>query len=292
MCLRMLIVVCCTLVGGVSVFAQPVSTVFSCSFETTDTPGTGYTNGAQIHTAGGSPYYWNWSGSDIGRVTNEAAAVRSGAQGLRAIRSTTTGSQFLWTRANNAFAAINVTTNVIYISLHVKSSGWASSANSFLEIWALGADANASDGGANKEMRTGYVSLRGNGTFIGYNSSNSSAVTLASGVAVDSWNNIGIELFVTNKKYNVYLNGSKVATNFAFFGGGNITQIYSLQFKEYNNNTSAGGVYIDDVSVQLWGPLGVPTLAQWAMICLVVIIVFLGVKHILANRSPSSPVPT
>jgi len=170
----------------------------------------------------------------------------------------------------------------------VKSSGWANSVNSFLEFWALGADANASDSGANKEMRTGYVALRGNGSFIGYNSSNATAVSLASGVSVGSWNRIGLELFMTSRTYNVYLNGGKVATNFAFYGGANMTQIYSLQFKEYNNGASSGGVYVDDVSVQLWGAHGIPTLSQWALIALVGMILFLGVRRL---ASPTSTVP-
>lgn len=236
----MLVLAC----AAVSAPAQQTTVVFTAGFETTDTPS--YQEGEQLHHAGGTPYRWNWSGADIGVITAQAEAVFSGGQGLSAVRSTTADSQRWWTRGTNAFAPL--TSDVARVSFAVKATNWAVAADSLLEFWVLTEDADAADSGTNKAMRSAYLVLQGDGRLRAY-TNNSVAITVASGVAVTDWNELRVELALTSRTYHVFLNGAQVATNFSFYGVSARGAAHSLQFKEYNNGSSSGGVYLDAVDV-------------------------------------------
>ena len=228
-----------------SAWAQQTTGVFAAGFETTDTPS--YLEGEQLHHAGGVPYRWNWSGADIGVITAMADAVFSGGQGLSAVRTTTADSQRWWTRGPNAFAAL--TGDVARVSFAVKATNWASAADSLLEFWVLTENADASDSGTNKAMRASYLVLQGDGRLRAY-TNNSVAITLATGVDVAGWNEVRVDLALTSRTYHVFLNGEQVATNFSFYGTSARGEAHSLQFKEYNNGSSSGGVYLDAVYVR------------------------------------------
>ena len=236
----MLVLAC----AAVSAPSQQTTVVFTAGFETTDTPS--YQEGEQLHHAGGTPYRWNWSGADIGVITTRADAVYSGGQGMSAVRSTTADSQRWWTRGPDAFAPL--TADVARVSFAVKATNWAVAADSLLEFWVLTENADAADSGTNKAMRSAYLVLQGDGRLRAYTNS-SVAITLVNGVDVTAWNTLQVDLDLTGGTYHVFLNGAQVATNFTFFGASARGEAHSLQFKEYNNGSSAGGVYLDAVEV-------------------------------------------
>jgi len=224
---------------------SPAVAFFEAGFETTDTPS--YVAGQQLHVAGGQPYRWNWAGSDIGLISSAPAAVYEGDQGMAALRSTTIGSQYWWTRGTNAFERQE--SGPVDFGFAVKASGWGSTGSSLLEVWAQGADTTAGDSAANKENRSSWLVLSGNGLLQAY-TNNSVALTLASGISVSDWNTVKVSLNLDQNTYHVYLNDAQVATNFSFYGSGaEVSQLSSLQFKEYNAGQSTGGVYIDSVYV-------------------------------------------
>jgi len=210
-------------------------------FEVADTPS--YVVGEQLHHAGGEPYRWNWSGDDIGVISSAGAAVRSGAQGLDATRSTTVNSQSWWTRPG-AFGA--VTGGVLALSAAVRATGWANSPDSFLEMAASGVAVD--DVGANS-TRSAWLTLKGNGNLYAWNGSGTET-QVASGLDVTQWQVLRLEVDLDHATYDVFLNGTEVGSDLAFYGGG-VQEVRSLQFKEYNNGQSSGGVYLDDVSVSL-----------------------------------------
>lgn len=220
--------------------------VFRAGFEESDTPS--YTAAQQLHVAGGEPFRWNWGGDDIGVISDEPVSVFGGSQGMAATRSSTPNSQYWWTRGTNAFAAI--TSGVVSVRFAVKTEGWSNSGNSFLECWVQMAALDASDDGANKDGRSAYVALRGDGRFQAY-TNNSGAITLVNGLDVAEWHEVRVEIDLSASVYNVFLNDAHVATNFTFFGASALTAVRSIQFKEYNNGSTTGGVYIDDVLVSV-----------------------------------------
>ena len=226
---------------------NPVLTngVFSCGFETTDPPA--YQNGQQLHRAGSTPYRWNVHGSDIAVVTNDPVAVHAGGQGLSAARSSTTGSRLWWTLGTNAFAP--VTSGIVKVSFSVKASNWATSANTLLDCWIQtdAMDAPAAD--SQKSGRSAWITLLGNGRLQAY-TNNSTAQNVRTNVDVMAWNTLRLDLAVTSRTYNVFLNGEQVATNFTFYGNNTSTSVNSVQFKEYNNGLSNGAVYLDSVVVE------------------------------------------
>ena len=226
---------------------NPVLTnaIFTCGFETTDPPS--YQNGQQLHQAGSDPKRWNVSGGDIATISTNPAAVFSGAQGLSAVRTTSDGSRFNWTRGTNAFHA--VTDAVVSVSFAAKSAGWTNSNNSFLEFWVQTADLTGSDSAANKAGRGAWVTLTGLGRLQAY-TNNSVAQNLRTNVAVDVWNIIRLDLSVTAKTYNVFLNGEQVATNFSFYGTNALAAVSSVQFKDYNSALATGAIYMDAVTVR------------------------------------------
>lgn len=217
--------------------------IFSAGFETTDTPP--YVVGEQIHLAGGEPYRWGWAGDDIGEVVNDPVAVFSGSQGLAVVRSAD-NSQFWWTRGTNAFAP--VTSGVVSVSFALKTEGWSSNGDSFLEFWVQTAALDANDDGANKAGRSAYVSLHGDGLLKAY-TNNSFAITLANELDVSGWLEVRVEIDLSAGLYNVFLNAAQVATNFTFFGSSAANVIRSIQFKEYNNGLLSGSIYLDEVKI-------------------------------------------
>lgn len=214
--------------------------LFTAGFETTDTPS--YTAGQQLHNTGGGTY-WNWSGADIGLVSADPAAVYTGSQGLDATRSTTANSQLWWTRPT-AFSEI--TDGEVSISLAVRTTGWTSSQDSFLEIAA--SDVLVDDIGANG-TRSGWLTLKGNGSLYAWNGSGSE-LQLASSLDLTTWQLLRMDINLVAGTYNVFLNNSQVGTELNFFGGA-VDSIGSLQFKEYNNGQSSGGVYLDQIAISV-----------------------------------------
>lgn len=225
-----------------SVLAQQTTVVFSAGFETTDTPS--YVNGAQIHTAGGAPFRWKWSGNDIGRVTNDPTAVYSGAQGLECLRSTTPNSQYLWTSGTNAFAAI--TNGDVRIEFAAKSTGWTNTG--LLDFWVQTDATEPSGSDSDKSSRAAWVTLRGSGQFQAY-TNNSGAFNVVTNLTSDTWYLVRLDMSVTGKTYNAFLNGNQVTTNYSFYGSSAAGRINSIQFKEYNGGLNTGGVFLDDVKV-------------------------------------------
>ena len=216
---------------------------FDAGFETTDTPS--YTAGEQLHHAGGVPYRWGWAGSDIGLITTDPNATYEGAQGLNATRSTTINSQYWWTSGTNAFARQE--SGIIELGLAVKTVGWTSTGSSLLEIWAQGADVTASDSAANRENRSAWLTLTGNGNLVAY-TNNSAAITVATGITVSDWNTFRVQLDLDQNTYDVFLNNTQVANDFTFYGSGaDVSSLSSLQFKEYNAGQTTGGVFMDSV---------------------------------------------
>lgn len=213
---------------------------FLAGFEESDTPS--YVAGQQLHVAGGEPYRWNWSGSDIGVISDQPVAVLSGVQGLDATRSTTANSQLWWTRPGNAFTNLN--SGVVEIQLAVKTTGWADSQDSFLEIAA--SDILVDNFGGNNS-RSAWVTLKGNQRLYAWNGSVNEQ-ELASGLSITGWNTIRVLINLDAGTYDVYLNDALVADDFVFYGN-TVDNVGSLQFKEYNSGGSSGGVYLDDVAV-------------------------------------------
>ena len=230
---------------------DPVLTnaIFACGFETSDPPA--YQSGQQLHQAGADPKRWNVSGGDIGVISTNAEAVFSGSQGLSAVRTTSNGSRLYWTRGTNAFAG--VTDAVVSVSFAFKSSGWTNSNNSLLECWIQTEDVTGSDSAANKATRGAWITLTGLGRVQAY-TNNSTAQNLRTNVAMDVWNVLRVDLSVTARTYNVFLNGEQVATNFTFYGTNAQRAVRSIQFKDYNNALSSGAIYLDAVTVQQFIP--------------------------------------
>jgi hypothetical protein len=226
---------------------NPVLTnsIFVCGFETTDLPS--YQNGQQLHQAGSDPKRWNVSGGDIATISTNPTAVFTGAQGLSAVRTTSNGSRYYWTRGTNAFHP--VTNGVVSVSFAIKSAGWTNSNNSFLEFWLQTADITGSDNVANKAGRGAWVTLTGLGRLQAYNV-NSVAINLLTNVVVDTWNVVRLDLAVTAKTYNVFFNGQQVATNLTFFGTNALAAVQSIQFKDYNAALTTGAIYMDALTVQ------------------------------------------
>mgnify|MGYP003587680665 CR=1 FL=1 len=210
-------------------------------FETTDTPS--YQVSEQLHHAGGEPYTWNWSGDNIGVISSDAAAVHTGAQGLDATRSTTANSQLWWTRPG-AFTAAQ--SGRLSWSLAVRATGWANSPDSLLEIAA--SDSLVDDFGGNGS-RSAWLTLRGTGNLYGWNGSGAES-ELASGLDLTQWLVIRMEIDLDQSTYDVFLNNSQVGSDLNFYGSG-VSSVASLQFKEYNNGQSSGGVYLDDVNLSV-----------------------------------------
>jgi hypothetical protein len=215
--------------------------LFVAGFESTDTPA--YTVGEQLHHAGGEPYRWNWSGDNIGVISSSGDAVLSGSQGLDATRSSTANSQVWWTRPG-VFSPVSA--GVLSLRAAVRASGWANSPDSFLELVA--SDIAVDDVGANS-TRSAWLTLKGNGNLYAWNGSGSES-QVASGLDVTQWQELRVDVDLDGDTYDVFLNGTQVGTDFAFYGSG-VSEVRSLQFKEYNNGQSSGGVYLDDVSVAI-----------------------------------------
>ena len=212
--------------------------LLTAGFETTDTPS--YTVGQQLHNTGGGAY-WNWSGADIGVISSVPSAVYAGSQGLDATRSTTANSQFWWTRPT-AFS--EVTSGTVSIRLSIHTTGWSVGQDSFLEIAA--SDTTVDDLGANG-TRSGWMTLKGNGALYAWDGSGSEQ-QLVSGLDLSEWQNLRMDIDLGAGTYNVFHNNSQVGTDLAFFAA-SVDSIGSLQFKEYNNGQSSGGVYLDEVNL-------------------------------------------
>lgn len=213
--------------------------LFTAGFETTDTPS--YEVGQQLHNTGGG-LYWNWGGEDIAVVSSDSAAVYAGSQGLDATRSTTANSRLWWTRPT-AFSEI--TGGLISISLAIRTTGWTSSQDSFLEIAA--SDITVDDFGVNS-TRSGWLTLKGNGALYAWNGSGSEP-QLVSGLNLSDWQLLRMDINLDAGSYNVFLNDTQVGTDLAYYGS--VDSIGSLQFKEYNNGQSSGGVYLDNISISV-----------------------------------------
>ena len=214
--------------------------LLTAGFETTNTPS--YSLGQQLHNTGGGAY-WNWSGADIGVISSDPAAVYAGSQGLDATRSTTANSQLWWTRPT-AFSEI--TGGTVSIRLSVRTTGWSVSQDSFLEIAA--SDTTIDDFGANG-TRSGWMTLKGNGALYAWDGSGTEQ-QLVSGLDLSEWQNLRMDIDLAAGTYQVFHNNSQVGTDLAFFGA-SVDSIGSLQFKEYNNGQSSGGVYLDEVNLDV-----------------------------------------
>lgn len=232
------------LCGAVS---APAAVVLRTGFEENETPS--YQAGEQLHHAGGAPYTWNWSGDNIGVISTAPAAVYDGAQGLDATRSTYGGSQMWWTRPDNAFPPMS--RGSVEVEFALKTVGWADSPDSFLEIATT--DILADDIAANSS-RASWVTLKGNQRL--YALDGNTEVELASGLTITDWNLVRLDINLMSSSYDIYLNDVLLGADFAFYGNG-ITSVSSLQFKEYNNGASSGGVYLDNLSIQ-WLPIPEP----------------------------------
>jgi len=214
--------------------------LFSAGFEPGDTPS--YTVGQQLHTTGGGTY-WNWSGANIGTISDDPGAVYAGSQGLDATRSTTANSQLWWTRPT-AFSPVE--SGEVSVSLAVRTTGWTSSQDSFLEMAA--SDTTVDDVGANS-TRSGWLTLKGNGSLYAWDGSGSEPA-LATGLDLAEWQLIRMDINLDAGTYDVFLDNTQVGTDLSFYGAG-VDSIGSLQFKEYNNGQSSGGVYLDDVAISV-----------------------------------------
>lgn len=211
---------------------------FATGFEVTDQPAS--FAGDELHRTGGEPFRWNWSGEDIGAVSAKPGAVRSGSQGVDATRRTTPHSQAWWTRPG---AFPSATVGKITASMAIRAVDWTDKQDSFIEIAA--SDISADDLGGN-DTRSAWVSLKGNGRFYAWNGSHEQEVK--TDIAVYDWQVIQIEIDVSARTYRVLLNGAEVARDLAFFNPA-VSAVRSIQWKEYNNGKSVGGVYIDDIAV-------------------------------------------
>ena len=230
-----------------SLSARAAVVVLDTGFEATDTPS--YTEGEQLHHAGGEPYNWNWSGDNIGTISTDPAAVYEGSQGLDATRTDFSGSQLWWTRPDNAFN--NLDSGTVQIDLAVKTTGWADSQDSFLEIAA--SDIPVDDFGGNG-TRSAWLTLKGNQRL--YALDGGSEQELASGIDITDWNLIRMDINLGSATYDVYLNDTLLASGFSFYGSG-VGSVSSLQFKEYNSGAASGGVYLDNLKIS-WSPVPEP----------------------------------
>ena len=211
---------------------------FSTGFEVTDVPAS--FGGDELHRTGGEPYRWNWSGEDIGAVSAKPAATRTGSQGVDATRRSTGHSQAWWTRPG-AFPA--ATSGKVSISMVIRAVDWQDNQDSFVEIAV--SDISADDLGAN-DTRSSWVSLKGNGRLYAWNGN--AEQELATDIAVHEWQALRIEVDVAAGTYRVFLNGQEAGSGLAFFNPA-VRAVRSLQFKDFNNGKSTGGVYFDDVAV-------------------------------------------
>lgn len=249
--------------------AASAAVVLTTGFEQNETPS--YQAGEQLHHAGGSPYTWNWSGDNIGTISTAPAAVYEGAQGLDATRSTFGGSQLWWTRPG---VVDGIHSGRLLIDFAVKTLNWADSPDSFLEIAT--SDIGVDDFGANS-TRASWVTLKGNQRLFALDGG--TEVELASGLTITDWNRIRIELNFQTSAYDVYLNDTLLAHQFGFYAGSTVN---SLQFKEYNQGASSGGVYLDSLSIQ-WLPIPEPgTLGLLSIAGLFLI----GHRRRLSSRRP------
>ena len=222
--------------------ARPVNNpgeVFGAGFEATETPP--YLNGDQIHTSGGSPYRWNWFGDDIATVSTVSVARFDGRQGLDARRRGFNGTRIWWTRPNNTF--VPLTEGSYEIRAAVRAEGWADSPDSFLEF---AGSSSTADAAGDNSTRSFWITLKGNQRLYALNGN--SEQELQSGIHITSWNMIRVVVDIDAKTYDVYLNNTQVANDFAFYGPA-VTSIASLKFKEYNNGLTTGGVYLDNVVI-------------------------------------------
>jgi hypothetical protein len=238
-----LVLIATSLAGSL---AQAATNVFVAGFETTDTPT--YANGNQIHNVpltGGASNVWNWGGGNVAVVTNAPEAVHSGSQGLYAIRSTDVNTHTLWTKGTNAF--VGFSNGIVELKADIKIMGWANSQSSFLEIAASDSTDQTSFGG--NSTRSGWVTLKGNGTLQGWNGSGSEPVLLT-GIALTNWHTLRMDVNLDSNRFNVFFDGLQVATNFSYYGGVGVDWVHSLQFKEGNNSLSTGGFYLDNILIQ------------------------------------------
>ena len=219
--------------------ANSEGNVFSAGFEATETPP--YLAGEQIHTSGGVPYRWNWSGDDIAKVSSASAARFDGRQGLDARRTSYNGSRNWWTRPNNTFAPL--TEGVYEMRFAVRVEGWPDSPDAFLEF--AGSSSTEDSAGENSE-RAFWVTLKGNQRL--YALDGGTERELQSGIHITSWNVIRLVVDLDANTYDIYLNNSLVGEDYGFYGAG-VSSIASLKFKEYNNGLSSGGVYLDNVVI-------------------------------------------
>lgn len=242
---RFLFLLAATLIVASPVFAATGAS-FSTGFESNESPA--YANGKQIHNVPitGSPSnLWNWSGGDIAVVTNAASAVRTGSQGLFAVRTTDANSHFLYTKGTNAFSGFS--NGIVELQMDVKITGWANSQSSFLEIAASDSTNQVSFGANN--TRSAWITLKGNGSLQGWNGSGSEPVLL-SGITLTNWHTIRMDVNLDSNSFNVFFDGLQVATNFSYYGGVGVDWVHSLQFKENNNSLSTGGFYLDNILIQ------------------------------------------